>query len=197
MQHSPNKPRSWAEDRRRKKSNMASSTMNTSKTDMEDENLLSPGFQDTLQRPEWEEEAGEEHYREYNDNDGPADKQCTELLDELELRKLSVLRRMAKKDANRTQLRAKVWNLEASPHRQSKLKTLRRNMNRNKGKDSSIDGAGRLWVEVDDGGCPTGAHRPDWLTKLQGYSRDLDWSVDNFKAHPRALLMAIKDKISA
>ena len=70
-------------------------------------------------------------------------------------------------------------------------------MNRNKGRDSSIDGAGRLWVEVDDGRCPTGAHRPDWLTKLQGYSRDLDWSVDNFKAHPQALLMAIKDKMSA
>ena len=197
MQHSPNKHRSWAEGRRRKKSNMASSTMNTSTTDVEDENLLSTGFQDTFQRPKWEEEAGEEHYREYDDDDGPADEQCTELLDELELRELSVLRRMAKKGADSTQLRAKVRNLEASPHRQSKLKTLRRNMNRNKGKDSSIDGAGRLWVEVDDGGCPTGAYRPDWLTKLRGYSLDLDWSVDKFKAHPRALLMVIKDKMSA
>ena len=158
---------------------------------------LSSGFQDTLQRPEWEEEAGEEHYREYDDNDGPADEQCTELLDELELRELSVLRWMAKKGADPTQLRAKVRNLEALLHRQSKLKTLRRNMNKNKGRDSSIDGAGRLWVEVDDEGCPTGAHRFDWLTKLRGYSRDLDWSVDNFKAHPRALLMAIKDKMSA
>ena len=184
MQHSPNKPRSWAEDRHRKKSNMASSTMNTSTTDVEDKNLLSLGFQDILQRHEWEEEAGEEHYREYDDDDGPADKQCTELLDELELRELSVLRRMAKKGANPTQLRSKVRNLEASPHRQSKLKTLRRNMNRNKGRDSSIDSAGRLWVEVDDGGCPIGAHRHDWLTKLRGYSHDLDWSVDNFKAHP-------------
>ena len=73
MQHSPNNPRSWAEDHRRKKSNMASSKMNTSTTDMEDENLLSPGFQDTLQRLEWEEEAGEEHYHEYDDDDGPAD----------------------------------------------------------------------------------------------------------------------------
>ena len=48
VQHSHNKPRSWAEDRRRKKSNMASSTMNTSTTDVEDENLLSSGFQDTF-----------------------------------------------------------------------------------------------------------------------------------------------------
>ena len=117
MQHSPNKPRSWAKDRRRKKSNMDSSTMNTSTADLEDENPLSPGFQDILQRPEWKEEAGEEHYREYDDDDGPADEQCTELLDELELRELSVLRRMAKKGADLTQLRAKVRNLEASPHR--------------------------------------------------------------------------------
>ena len=69
-----------------------------------------------LQRPEWEEEVGEEHYREYDDDDGPADQQCTKLLDELELRELSVLWRMAKKDADPTQLRAKVRNLEASPH---------------------------------------------------------------------------------
>ena len=89
--------------------------MNTSTTDVEDKNLLSPGFQDTLQRPEWED-AKEEHYHEYNDDDGPADEQCTELLDELELRELSVLRRMAKKGADPTQLRAKVRNLEASPH---------------------------------------------------------------------------------
>ena len=66
-----------------------------------------------------------------------------------------MLRRMAKKGADLTQLRSKVRNLEALPHRQSKLKTLRQNMNKNKGRDSSIDGAGRLWVEVDDGGCPT------------------------------------------
>ena len=85
-----------------------------------------------------------------------------------------MLRRMAKKGADPTQLRVKVRNLEASPHRQSKLKTLRWNLNRNKGRDSSIDGAGHLWVEVDDGGCPTGAHRLDWLTKLRGYSYDLD-----------------------
>ena len=82
------------EDRRRKKSNMASSTMNTSTTDVEDENLLSPGFQDTLQRPKWEEEVGEEHCCEYDDDNGLDDEQCMELFDELELRELSVLRRM-------------------------------------------------------------------------------------------------------
>lgn len=52
----------------------------------------------------------------------------------------------------------------------------------------------RLWVEVDEVGCPTGnACRIGW----REYSRDLDRSVDNFKAHPRPLLMAIKNKMAA
>lgn len=161
-----------------------------------DENLLSPGLQDTLLWSEGEEDAEEEQYTKYEDDDGPAE-QCTKLLDELELGELSVLRRMAKKGADPTELRQKVRNLESSPHRQSKLKTLRRNMKRTDNRDSSSSGGGRMWVQVDERGCPTGAHRPDWLTKLRGYSRDLDWSMDNFKAHPRALLMAIKDKMAA
>ena len=55
----------------------------------------------------------------------------------------------------------------------------------------------RLWVKINEVGCPTGLRRRDWLTRLRGYSRDLDWSVDNFKAHLRPLLMAIKDKMAA
>lgn len=55
----------------------------------------------------------------------------------------------------------------------------------------------QLWDEVDDGGYLMGAHSLDWLTKLRGYFRNLDWSVDNFKLHPQALLMALKDKIVA
>ena len=38
---------------------------------------------------------------------------------------------------------------------------------------------------------------PDWLTRLRGYYRDLDWRVNNFKAHPQSLLLAIKDKMAA
>lgn len=60
----------------------------------------------------------------------------------------------------------------------------------------SIGSWGRLWIQIDNRGCPTGIDEPNWLTKLRGYSRKLDWSVDNFKAHPQALLMAIKDKMS-
>lgn len=52
-------------------------------------------------------------------------------------------------------------------------------------------------MEADHAWHPTGVHRPTWLTKLRGYSRDLDWSVDNFKSHPRSLLIAIKDKLAS
>jgi hypothetical protein len=158
---------------------MASSTLVGSTTSGEDETS-----------GEAEEEAEEEQYTEDEEEEAPPE-QCTELLDEIELRELGVLRRMAQKGADPTELRKKVQNLKASPHRQSKLKDLRRNMKRTRDKEPT------LWVEVDDGGCPTGARRPDWLTKLRGYSRDLDWSVDNFKLHPRVLLLAIKDKMAS
>lgn len=159
---------------------MASSILLGSTTDGEDESLL---------RSEAEEEAEEEQSTEDEEEAPP--EQCTELLDEIELRELGVLRRMAQKGADPTELRKKVQNLKASPHRQSKLKNLRRSMKRTGDKEL------KFWVEVDDGGYPTGAHRSDWLTKLRGYSRDLDWSVDNFKLHPRVLLMAIKDKMAS
>ena len=196
MQHSPDQPRPWGVDHSRKKSKMASSTRLTSTTDMEEDNLFSEDMQDTPLGPEWEEDE-EEDYSADEDDDGPEGEPCTELLDELELRQLSVLRRMATKGADPTRLRETVRELEASPHRQSKLKNLRRNLKKSDDRDSSIGGGGRLWVHVDEGGCPTGLRRPDWLTKLRGYSRDLDWSIDNFKEHPRPLLIAIKDKMAA
>ena len=55
----------------------------------------------------------------------------------------------------------------------------------------------RSWVDIDETGCPTGIHRPDCLTRLRGYSRDLDWSVEDFKTHPGPLSKAVKDKMAA
>ena len=54
-----------------------------------------------------------------------------------------------------------------------------------------------LAVDVNEAGCSTGIHRPNWLTRQRGYSWDLDWSVHNFKAHPRPFLLVIKDKMAA
>lgn len=51
---------------------MASSTRLTSTTDVE-VNLLSPDLLETLLRPEWEEEAEEEHYRADVESDVGAD----------------------------------------------------------------------------------------------------------------------------
>ena len=81
-------------------------------------------------------------------------------------------------------------------HRQRNLKHLRRILKKRDDRDTSVCG-GRLWVDVDESGCPTGQHRFDWLRRLRGYSHDLDWSVDNFKMHPRPLLIAIKEKMAA
>jgi len=58
-------------------------------------------------------------------------------------------------------------------------------------------GGQRSWVEVNEVGLPTRQHRLDWLTRLRGYSRNLDWNIVNFKQHPRPLLIAIKDKMAA
>ena len=132
-----------------------------------------------------------------------------ELLNELELREISILRRMANNKVDPIYLREKVRNLGRAPevegddrgdgrarHRQSQLKLVRHILKKSDERDTNV-GGGRLWVDVDEAGCPTGQHRFDWLRRLQGYSHDLDWSVDNFKAHPRPLLMAIKEKMAA
>jgi len=81
------------------------------------------------------------------------------------------------------------------------------NFNNNRGHDmqskgkrlsnSQIGVDQRDWVEVDQMGCPMGVHRGEWMTKLCGYSHDLDWSIDDFKSHPQLLLLAIKEKMAA
>ena len=131
---------------------------------------------------------------------------CNELLGELELRKVSIMRRMAKKWADPTQLREEVHRLgrtaevegsDGSPrHQHAKLKNLRWSLKKSDELHTSTSGQ-HLWVDVDEARCPTRIHIPDWLMRLRGYSRDLDWSVDNFKAHPGPLLLAIKDKMAA
>lgn len=83
---------------------------------MQEDNLLSQDMQDTLTRPEWEDK--EDQYNAVEDNGGPSHEPCTKVLDELDLYKLLVLRRMATKDADPTQLQEKVQKLKASPHQQ-------------------------------------------------------------------------------
>lgn len=58
-----------------------------------------------------------------------------------------------------------------------------------------MGGGGRSWVEVNKAECPTGQYRPDWLKKLRGYSRDVEWNVNNVNAHLR--WSAIKEKMAA
>jgi hypothetical protein len=122
------------------------------------------------------------------------------------LHQLTILRQMAQEDSNSTGLRDQVRRLGLTAevegddgggrHRQSKLKKLRRSVK--KSDDEYMGGGGqRSWVEVNEVGFPTGQHRSDWLTRLRGYSHNLDWSIDNFKQHPQPLFIAIKDKMAA
>lgn len=60
-----------------------------------------------------------------------------------------------------------------------------------------IDSAKRIWVEVDAAGHPTGLHRCKFFTALRGYSRDIDFSIDNFKQHDPAKLLDIKAQVDA
>ena len=191
VQGNASEPKSWQPQSRHKKSTVA-----------DEDILLSQAMQDTLLACEMDAEDVLAECEESEDGGG----HCNELLDELELREVSILRRMAQKGADPTELREKVRRL-GRPHdveggdgsvrqRQSKMKSLRRSLKKSDELHSS-SGHQRMWVDVDEAGCPTGCHRPDWLTRLRGYSRDLDWSVDNFKAHPRPLLLAIKDKMAA
>ena len=113
---------------------------------------------------------------------------------------------MAQKGVDPTRIREKVRRLGrtaeleggdgSARHRQSKLKNLWRSMKKRDELHMNASGH-RSWVKIDEGGCPIGQRRPDWLMRLCRYYRDLDWSVDNFKAHPRQLLMSTKDKMAA
>ena len=160
------------------------------------EELLSPSLPETQVDDEEEEEDDEAEEDDFSEEEvhDVGVKRDTRLFDEIELRELKVLRRMALQGGSPTDLREELRHVgasAASPRRQSKLKSLRRQVKRGGGLDSGS------WVEVTSAGVPTGAQRADWLTKLRGYSRDLDWSIDDFKAHPRPLLIAIKDKMAA
>ena len=57
--------------------------------------------------------------------------------------------------------------------RQSKLKNLRRSVKKDDDEYMGVGGQ-RLWMEVNEVGFPTGQRRSDWLTRLRGYSQDLD-----------------------
>ena len=192
VQGNASEPKSWHVQSSRKKNTAGE----------EKDILLSQNMQDVLLACEMDADDASADMKEEEEGG----RNCNELLDELELREVSILRRMAKKSVDLTGIREKVRHLGGSAdleggdgsarHRQSKLKNIRRSMKKND--EGHMSGSEhRSWVEVDGVGCPTGVRRPNWLTRLRGYSRDLDWSVDNFKEYPRPLLMAIKDKMAA
>ena len=91
---------------------------------------MSQDMQDTLRACEMDADKASADNEEEKDGAG----HCNELLDELELWEVSILRRMAKKWANPTQFRKKVRRLGrtaevegsdgSARHRQSKLKNL-------------------------------------------------------------------------
>ena len=102
---------------------------------------------------------------------------------ELELRQLTILRQMAQEGNNPTGLRDQVRRLSLTAkvegddgggrQRQSKLKNLRRSVKKDDDEYMGVGGQ-RLWMEVNEVGFPTGQRRSDWLTRLRGYSQDLD-----------------------
>lgn len=65
---------------------------------------------DTLIGAEWNNN-NEEKYSAKEEEGGSSDKPCNELFDELELQEVSILRRMAKKGVDLTQLREEVRKL--------------------------------------------------------------------------------------
>jgi hypothetical protein len=184
---------SWkAGDYRKMKKKSSSRTGGSSSAAVDEELLSASQEEHEFDDHEEEEEAGDAEFSEEEVHDIGVQRD-SRLFDEIELRELKVLRRMAEQGGDSTVLRDQLRHVGASgasPCRQSKLKSLRRQVKRG----DSLDNG--LWVEVTSAGVPTGAHRADWLTKLRGYSRDLDWSIADFK-HPRQLLIAIKEKMAA
>jgi hypothetical protein len=192
VQGNASEPKLWPLQSNRKKSRAGD----------EEDLLLSPGLQHTLDECELDADDSFVHNSQEEVAGGPNKR----LLMELELRQLDILKQMAEEGSNPIGLRDQVRRLGLTAQveggnggglqRQSKLKNLRRSVK--KGDDEYVGASGhRSWVEVNELGFPTGQRRPDWLTRLRGYSRDLDWSIDDFKQHPRPLLMAIKDKMAA
>ena len=119
MQRNASKPKSWLLQSSCKKNTVAD----------EEDILLLQVMQDTLLACEDYVDNASAYYEE----EGDGAKHRNELLDELELGKVKILRRMAQKAADPTQLREKVRILgrraevksgdESTRHRQSKLKT--------------------------------------------------------------------------
>ena len=192
VQGSASEPKSWLLQFSTKKSTVVDEEAISLLQDVQDTPLACEMDADDASAENVEEKDGAWH--------------CNKLLDELELCKISILWQMAKEWAHLTHLRGKVRRPARTAvceggdktawHRQSKLKNLRRSL---KKRDELHIGTGgqRSWIGVDEARCPTWFHRPDWLTQLRGNSRDLDWNVNNFKAYPRPLLVAIKDKMAA
>lgn len=118
MQRNASKPKSWLLQSSCKKNTVAD----------EEDILLLQVMQDTLLACEDYVDDASAYYEE-----GDGAKHRNELLDELELGKVKILRRMAQKAADPTQLREKVRILGrraevksgdgSTRHRQSKLKT--------------------------------------------------------------------------
>lgn len=159
VQGNADQPRSWPLFQSQKKSNMASSARFPSTTDIKEETLLSQDVHDTLMAYEWDDD-DEEQYNKEKEAGGPSHEPSTELLDELELWEMSILRCMAKKGIVPTQLREKVRKLghtmeneardrddNQTPHQQSKLKHLRRNLKKCDDRGTSMGGGGCSWLK--------------------------------------------------
>ena len=156
VQGNASEPKSWHVQSSRKKCMAA-----------EDEDiLLSQNMQDVFLACEMNADDASADMEEEEDGGG----NCNKLLNELELREVSILRRMAQKGVDPTGIREKVRRLGrtadlkggdgSARHRQSKLKNMRRSMKRSD--EGHMSGRGnRLWVEVDEVGFPTCVRMPD------------------------------------
>jgi hypothetical protein len=132
----------------------------------EEDTLMSPGMQHTLDECELDVDDSFANNEQEEVVGGPN----KNFFMELELHQLIILRQMAQEDNNLTGLRDQVRRLGLTAevegddgggrHRQSKLKKLRRSVK--KSDDEYMDAGGqRSWVEVNEVGFPTGHHRPD------------------------------------
>jgi hypothetical protein len=109
-----------------------------------------------------EEESEEDNKEDCNgeeDQHGPNREPQNDVLDELELCEVNILKCMAKNWANSEE----VWE------KMRKLGQTEDHVRKNVQKVDKRD-----WVEVDHACHSQGVHRAAWMMKLQGYSCDLD-----------------------
>ncbi len=192
VQRNASEPKLWPLQSNRKKSTVAD----------EEDLLMSQRMQHTLDQCELDADDSFANNKHEEVVGGPNKK----LLMELELRQITILRQLAQESNNLTGFRDHVRRLSLTVEvkgddgggrqRQLKLKNLRRSVKKCDDKYMGTGGQ-RSWVKVNEEGFPTWQRRPDWLTRLRGYFRDLDWSIDDFKQHPWPLLIAIKNKMAA